>query len=101
MTVFEYRFFKEVIKLKCGVILGFPGGSAFTEFLGQLGDGFHLWVRKIPWSRKWQPTPLFLLGEFHGQKTLEVYSPWGHKELDTTEHESIIFIFIFSEWILF
>ena len=63
MTVFEYRFFKEVIKLKCGVILGFPGGSAFTEFLGQLGDGFHLWVRKIPWSRKWQPTPLFLLGQ--------------------------------------
>ena len=32
-----------------------------------------------------QPTPVFLPGEFHGQRSLEGYSPWGHKELDTTE----------------
>ena len=38
-----------------------------------------------PWSRKWQPTPVFLPGESHGQRTLASYSPWGHKESDTTE----------------
>ena len=45
-----------------------------------------LWVRKIPWRRKWQPTPVFLPGESHGQRSLVGYSPWGHKELYTTEH---------------
>ena len=34
-------------------------------------------VRKIPWRRDWQPTPVFLLGKFHGQKSLAGYSPWG------------------------
>ena len=38
-----------------------------------------------PWSRKWQPTPVFLSREFHGQRSLDGYSPWHHKELDTTE----------------
>ena len=37
------------------------------------------------WRRKWQPTPMFLPGEFHVQKSLADYSPWGRKELDTTE----------------
>ena len=39
----------------------------------------------IPWRRKWLPTPGFLPREFHGQRSLEVYSPRDHKELDTTE----------------
>ena len=43
------------------------------------------WVRKIPWSRKWQPTPIFLPGESHGQRSLVGYIPWGHKELDMIE----------------
>ena len=38
-----------------------------------------------PWGRKWQPMPVFLLGKFHGQKSLVGYSPWGCKELDTAE----------------
>ena len=42
-------------------------------------------VAKNPWSRKWQPTPIFLLGKFHGQRSLTGYSPWGCKESDTTE----------------
>ena len=42
-------------------------------------------VWKIPWRRKWQPTPIFLPGESHGQRSLAVYSPWGHKELGITE----------------
>ena len=37
------------------------------------------------WRRKWQPTPVFLPGEFHGQRSLVGYSPWGRKESDTTE----------------
>ena len=36
---------------------------------------FDLWVRKIPWRRAWQPTPVFLPGEPHGQRSLEGYSP--------------------------
>ena len=38
-------------------------------------------VRKILWSRKWQPIPIFLPGESHGQKSLAGYSPWAPKEL--------------------
>ena len=45
----------------------------------------HSWVGKIPWRRAWQPIPVFLPGESHGQRSLVGYSPWGHKELDTTE----------------
>ena len=40
---------------------------------------------KNPWRREWQPTPVFLLGEFHGQRNLVGYSIMGHKELDMTE----------------
>ena len=40
---------------------------------------FELWVRKIPWRRKWQPTPVFLPGKFHGWRSLAGYCPWGHK----------------------
>ena len=43
------------------------------------------WVRKIPWRREWQSTPVFLPGEFHGQRSLVGYSPWGPKESDMTE----------------
>ena len=41
--------------------------------------------RSIPWRVAWQPTPVFLPGEAHGQRSLEAYSPCGHKESDTTE----------------
>ena len=47
--------------------------------------GFNPWVGKIPWRRKWKPTPVFLPGKSHGQKSLAGYSPWGHKESDMTE----------------
>ena len=43
------------------------------------------WIWKIPWRREWLPTPVFLLGEFHGQRRLVGYGPWSPKELDTTE----------------
>ena len=41
--------------------------------------GFNSQVRKIPWRRKWQPTPIFLPGESHRQRSLAGYSLWGHK----------------------
>ena len=47
--------------------------------------GFDLWVEKIPWKSAWQPTPILLPRESHGQRSLAGYSPKGHKESDTTE----------------
>ena len=47
--------------------------------------GVRSWVRKIPWRRAWQPTPVFLPGESHGQRSLLGYSVWGHRESDRTE----------------
>ena len=41
--------------------------------------GFDPWVGKIPWSKKWQPTPIFLPGKSHGQRSLVGYSPGGTK----------------------
>ena len=52
------------------------------------------WVGKIPWRRKWQPTLVFLPEEFHGQR----YSPWGRKELDTTEQLTLTFTRLSPEW---
>ena len=54
--------------------------------------GVHPWIWKILWRRAWQPTPVFLPGESHGQRSLAGYSPWGRKESDTaesTQHECI------------
>ena len=53
------------------------------------------WVGKIPWRRAWQPTPVFLHGESHGQRSLAGYSPSGCKESDTTEateHAHFLFL---------
>ena len=47
--------------------------------------GFDPWVRKIPWRRAWQPTPVFLSRESHGQRRVVGYSLWGHKESDMTK----------------
>ena len=47
--------------------------------------GFDPWVRKIPWRREWQPTPVFLPGKSRGQRNLTGHSSWGHKESDMTE----------------
>ena len=46
--------------------------------------GFNPWSRKIPWRRKWQPTPVFLPEKPHGQRSLVGYSLWGRKESDST-----------------
>ena len=64
--------------------LGFPGVSVGKESACTAGDlgsipGFNPWVLKIPWRRKWQPTPVFLPGKSHGQRSLVGYSPGDHK----------------------
>ena len=62
------------------------------------GYGFNLWVRKIPWRKKWQPIPVFLPGKFHGQRTLRGYSPQGHKGSDSTEWLNTHIFFKIQPW---
>ena len=62
---------------------------------------FDPWVGRIPWRRKWQPTPVFLLGKFHGQRGAW-WGPWGSKELDMTEPVSTGFsLDVFLRFITF
>ena len=70
---------------------GFPGGSNGKEPAFNTGErpglssGLDPWVQKIFWRRQWQPTPVFLPRESHGQRSLAGYSALGRKESDTTE----------------
>ena len=67
----------------------FPGDAAVKNLPANTCQyrrhGFDPWVGKIPWRRKWQPTPVFLPGKSHGQRSLVGYSPRGLKESDMTE----------------
>ena len=64
--------------------LGLPGWRTGKESICQCRKcGFYPWGH--PWRRAWQPTPVFLAGEPHGQRILAGYGPWGCKESDTTE----------------
>ena len=84
----------------------FPGGARGTEHTYQCRrckrDEFDPWAGMIYWRKAWQPTPIFLPGESHGQRSLAGYSPWGCKELNTTEALSTLlflaFYFLFSSW---
>ena len=51
---------------------------------------FNSWVRKIPWRMEWKPTPVFLPGEFHGQRSLAGYSPWSQKESVVTDRLTLV-----------
>ena len=73
----ELRLCPEYSKCLANGFLGGPDGKESA------------WVRKIPWRREWQPTPVSLPGEFRGQKNLVDYNPWGCEELDTTEQLSL------------
>ena len=75
-------------------MVGLPCGSDSKESAcnvknllckDQRRPSFDPWVGKIPWRRDWQPIPVFLPGEFHGQRSLASCSPWGCKESDMTE----------------
>ena len=70
---------------------GFPRRLSSKETACQCRrHSFYPWVRKTPWRRKWQPTPVFLPGEFHGQRSPGGYSPWGRKESDRTERTDMV-----------
>ena len=58
--------------------------------------GFNPWAGKIPWKRAQQPTPVFLPGESHGQRSLVGYRPWIRKDSDATEQLTLSFSFSFS-----
>ena len=70
--------------------MGFPGGSEVKASLG-----FDSWLRKIPWRKKWQPTPVLLPGESYGWRSLVGYNPWGCKESDMTEQLHFTFYLCF------
>ena len=68
-------------RIACVSFFSFPHGSDGKESTCQRRRlSFHPWVGKILWSRKQQPTPVFSPGKSHGQRSLEGYSPWGHKD---------------------
>ena len=73
---------KEIVAIE---ILGFPRDSVGRVHLQCRRTRFEPWIGKIPWRRKWQPTPVFLPGKIHGQRSQVGYSPWGLKESDMTE----------------
>ena len=58
--------------------MGFPGGAVVKNPSANVGDvrntEFDPWVRKVPWRRKWQSTPIFLPGKLHGQRNLVGYN---------------------------
>ena len=67
----------------------FPRGSDGKESTCNAGDlGSIPGLGKSPGGFSWQPTPVFLPGESHGQRSLAGYSPWGHKESDMTKRLS-------------
>ena len=67
-------------------IQGLPWWLRWWSICLQCGrPGFSSWVGKFPWRRQWHSTPVLLPGKSHGWRSLVGYSPWGHKESDTTE----------------
>ena len=85
---FSFFFYLSIVDLQCYVMLLQIGATAkehACQSRRQKRHGFDPWVGKIIWRRVWQPTPVFLPGESHGQRTLMGNSPWSHKELDMTK----------------
>ena len=81
--IYTFHFFWQ----RSSVVWGLPSRHNSKEFTCQCKRcSVDPWVRKVPWSRIWHPTPVFPPGKFHGLRSLVGYSPWGHKESDTTEH---------------
>ena len=84
--VFEYQHCGPVLESDGGI---FPGGASGKQHACQCRrhkrHGFDPWLRKIPWRRAWQLTPVFLPAESHRQRSLVDYSPGGPKESDMIE----------------
>ena len=92
--IYVYLFFENLFsRLACYIILS---SDCYALLVAQMVKNLpamretwvHPWIAKMAWRRKWQPTPVFLPGESHGQRRLAGYSPWGHKKSDMTERLS-------------
>ena len=81
------------------IYIGFPGGAGGKESVCQCRRhkrlGFNSWFEKIPWRRIWQPTPVFLPGESHDQKSLSGFGPWDCKESDWSNLAYLPYIYIY------
>ena len=85
LTCFLLPFFLNVVISKLHIYIQFPVAQRLKHLPTMQETWENPWVGKIPWGSKWQPTPLFLPGESHAQRSLVGYSLQGHKESDTTE----------------
>ena len=85
MLDLTYRGFNTQLKLSPTLLLGFHGGSASKESACNAGDLVLIPGPGRSPDREWLPTPVVLPRKFHGQRNLEDYSPWHHKESDTIE----------------
>ena len=88
-SILESRDITLLAKVHIVKAMGFPGGTSGKEPAYQCKRHkrrrYNPWVGKIPWRRAWPPTPVCLPGEFHRQRNLADYSPWGGRESDVTE----------------
>ena len=88
-SIFFFNFFKNFHT----VFHGFPGSFSGKESTCQCRrHGFNPCFGKIPWRRTWPTAPVFLPGESHGQRSLEGYSPWGHRvrhDLATKQQQQV------------
>ena len=82
----------------CVCMFDFPDGSDGKASAYNAKTRFSPWVGKISWRRKWQPTPVFLPGKSHGQRSLVGYSPWGHSVC--SEDLRSLYLANFKQWAL-
>ena len=69
-----------------------------TEVLKFQSEEWSLFNTQRFWRQQWRPTPVFLPGEFHGQRSLAGDCPWGHKELDMTENIHAVLFWVLSHF---
>ena len=94
--VYTHTYIYYIFECMYVCFVAFPGGSVKNPAFCGAGDlGSIPGLREIPWRREWQPTPVFLPGGFHGQRSLAGYSAWGLNKSDTTEPLTLSFTFIF------
>ena len=84
MGVDEVSLFFVLILLKYGLPRWLSGKEPTCQCRRHRRPEFDPWVGKIPWRKKWQPTPVFVPGESRSQRSLVGYSPWDCKESDMT-----------------
>ena len=89
LTLISYIFPQAALSIP-KALKGFPGGSDGKESACNAEDpGSVPGSGRFLWRREWQPTPIFLPREYHGQRSLVSYSPWGRIESDVTEQRTL------------